>query len=114
MLNRFITETLAQEIEVKQKKWQHTQLIQDLFDLYKENIKKASLDPYLKNQSFRFALKDYFTDKFGNYDNKIQEDIRHMISVMCDKYGYSERGAIKITLYIIDRNLPERHKEYLM
>jgi predicted Ser/Thr protein kinase len=114
LLNRFITETLAQEIEVKQKKWQHTQLIQDLFDLYKENIKKASLDPYLKNQSFRFALKDYFTDKFGNYDNKIQEDIRHMISVMCDKYGYSERGAIKITLYIIDRNLPERHKEYLM
>jgi predicted Ser/Thr protein kinase len=113
LLNRFITETLAQELEIKQKKWQETKLVSELYELYKENIKKASLDPYLKNQSFRFALLDYFTEKFSNYDAKIQEDINHMIKVLHEKYQYSERGAIKIALYIIDQNLPERYKEFL-
>lgn len=113
LLNRFITETLAQEIEIRQKKWQETKLVSELYELYKENIKKASLDPYLKNQSFRFALLDYFTKKFSNYDAKIQEDINHMINILHDKYKYSERGAIKIALYIIDQNLPEKYKEFL-
>jgi len=113
LLNRFITETLAQEVEIKQKKWQDTKIVKELYELYKENIKKASLDPYLKNKSFRFALKDYFTDKFANYDAKIQEDIIHMIKVMQQKYNYSERGVIKIALYVIDQNLPERYKDFL-
>lgn len=113
LLNRFITETLAQEIEIRQKKWQETKLVSELYELYKENIKKASLNPYLKNQSFRFALLDYFTKKFSNYDAKIQEDINHMINILHDKYKYSERGAIKIALYIIDQNLPEKYKEFL-
>jgi hypothetical protein len=36
-----------------------------------------------------------------------------MIKVMQQKYNYSERGAIKIALYVIDQNLPERYKDFL-
>jgi len=35
-----------------------------------------------------------------------------MIKVMQQKYNYSERSAIKIALYVIDQNLPERYKEF--
>lgn len=52
-----------------------TQLYQSLHQRYVHNLKENVMDSLLKNDNFRSAIKDYATEAFKSYDERIREDV---------------------------------------
>jgi len=84
-----------------------TTLYMHLYDRYVYNLKEKVLEPFLKNENFRRAVKDFNMENFRTYDKKIQNDVTYMIENLQKKYRYSRQGANEICIYVIDNNLPE-------
>ena len=82
-----------------------TALYQHLYEKYTYNLKEKVLEPFLKNENFRRAVKDYNQDDFKTYDDKIQSDVTFMMENLQNKYRYSRQGAKEICIYVIDNNL---------
>ena len=101
----YTTTTLTQEIMVADKPITETNLYTDLYERYVFNLKEKVLDPLLKNENFRRAIKDYETDKFKAYDKKIKNDVRYLIKNLTEKSGYTQQGAREVCLYVIDQNV---------
>ncbi len=97
--------TLTQEIMVEGKKITETKLYQDLHERYVYNLKEKVLEPFLKNENFRRAIKDYDTEPFKTYDKRIREDITFLVRNLMEKYGYTEKGAREVCIYVIDNDL---------
>ncbi len=70
-------------------------------------LKEKVLEPFLKNENFRRAVKDFDQDDFRTYDKKIQNDISFMIDNLQKKHRYSRQGAKEICIYVIDNNIAE-------
>lgn len=101
----YTTTTLTQEIMVEDKPITETTLYADLYERYVYNLKEKVLDPLLKNENFRRAIKDYETDKFRAYDKKIKNDVKYLIKNLTEKSGYTQLGAREVCLYVIDQNI---------
>ncbi|RLF61594.1 MAG: serine protein kinase PrkA, partial [Thermoplasmata archaeon] len=101
----YTSRTLTQEIMVEGKKVVETRLYQDLHERYVYNLKERVLEPFLKNENFRRAIKDYDTEPFKTYDKRIREDITFLMGNLIDKYGYTEKGAKEVCMYVIDNDL---------
>ena len=101
----YTTRTLTQEIMLDEKPVTETALYQDLHARYVFNLKEKVLDPLLKNDNFRRAIKDYETDKFKAYDKRIKRDVTYLIGNLIEKFGYSQQGAREVCLYVIDQNV---------
>ena len=101
----YATKTLTQEIMVDEKPVTETTLYADLYERYVFNLKEKVLDPLLKNENFRRAIKDYETDKFKAYDKKIKNDVRYLIKNLTEKSGYTQQSAREVCLYVIDQNV---------
>lgn len=101
----YTSRTLTQEIMVEGKKVAETVLYHDLHERYVYNLKEKVLEPFLKNENFRRAIKDYDTEPFKTYDKRIREDITFLIRNLMDKYGYTEKGAKEVCMYVIDNDL---------
>ena len=71
-------------------------------------MKEKVLEPFLKNDNFREAIKCFKTDDFKTFDTRLKEHIIHMIKNLVDKFGYTEQGAKEICLYVIDQKLVEK------
>ena len=84
-----------------------TTLYMHLYDKYVYNLKEKVLEPFLKNENFRRAVKDFNLENFKTYDKKIQNDVTYMIENLQKKYRYSRQGANEICIYVIDNNLAE-------
>ncbi|SHO48120.1 serine protein kinase PrkA [Desulfopila aestuarii] len=82
-----------------------TSLYTHLYERYVHNLKEKVLEPFLRNENFRMAIRDYDTEKFKTYDRKIREDINFMFENLERKYGYSRQGAKEICIYVIENNL---------
>ena len=82
-----------------------TSLFQHLYEKYTYNLKEKVLEPFLKNENFRRAVKDYNQEDFKTYDKKIQSDVTFMIENLQKKYRYSRQGAKEICIYVVDNNL---------
>ena len=67
----FTSETLTQEIMVDARSIDETQLYGDLYSRYLHNLKEKVLDPFLDNENFRNAIKDYDKESFKTYDDRI-------------------------------------------
>ena len=80
-----------------------------LYDRYIYNIKEKALDPFLKNENFRRAIKDYGKKDFKAYDKRIQTDVQYLIKNLCIKFGYTERGAKEVCMYVIDNDLAKKY-----
>jgi hypothetical protein len=63
------------------------------------------LDPFLENENFRRAIKDYREEDFKTYDKKIREDVSYLIRNLCDNFDYTEQGAKEVCIYAIDSDL---------
>ena len=85
-----------------------TGLYQDLHERYVYNLKEKVLDPFLENENFRRAIKDYANEDFKTYDRKIREDVTFLIDNLMKRYRYSEQGAQAICMYVIDNDLAQR------
>lgn len=82
-----------------------TSLYAHLYERYVHNLKEKVLEPFLRNENFRMAIRDYDTPNYRTYDRKIREDISFMFENLERKYGYSRQGAKEICIYVIENNL---------
>lgn len=102
---RYSSKTLTVELNLEGKKLNETELYQYLYDKYVYNIKVKALDPFVENENFRRAIKDYGSDDFKTYDKKIRNDVTYLINNLCKKFGYTEQGAQEVCIYTVDNNL---------
>ena len=103
----YTTTTLTQEIMHEGLSVVETTLFQKLFQKYVYNLKEKVLDPFLKNENFRMAIRDFDTDEFRTYDSKIRDDVIFMIENLQSRYHYSRQGAKEICMYVIDNDLAQ-------
>jgi len=108
VINDYVTKTLTQEIQIEGKHITETELYESLFNKYTYNIKENVLAPFIDNDNFRNAIKDYKTKEFRTYDTRIREDIKYLISNLKEKYGYTEDGAKQVCIYSIDKGLAKK------
>ncbi len=101
----YTSRTLTQEIMVAEKDPTETTLFLDLKERYVYNLKEKVLEPFLENENFRRAVKDYDSEDFKTYDKKIREDVTFLINNLMDNCGYTEHGAKAVCIYVIDNDL---------
>lgn len=99
------TEIVAQDRTVKITE---TDLYQELFASYVRNLKEKVLQPFLKNENFREAVKSFKTKEFETFDTRLKEHVVYMIRNLTEKFGYTEQGAKEICLYVVDQKLLEK------
>jgi len=104
----YTTTTLPQEIMVDEKEITDTNLYRALHDRYVFNLKEKVLDPFLKNENFRQAIKDFDEEGFKSYDKKIRDDVTFLMLNLSEKSRYSQQGAKEICMYVIDNDLAKR------
>nr|WP_320115223.1 serine protein kinase PrkA [uncultured Desulfuromonas sp.] len=97
--------TLTQEVLAAGVPLEKTRLFKDLYQRYVYYLKDRVLDPFLDNENFRRAIKDYASESFKTYDKKIRTDVAFLIDNLRRRYSYSQAGAKEMCMYVIDNNL---------
>jgi hypothetical protein len=103
--NEYTSRTLTQEIVSEGKPATETGLYQTLYQRYVYNLKEKALDPFLDNENFRRAIKDYDTEDFRTYDKRIRDDVATLIANLVETYRYTQKGAKEMCIYVIDNEL---------
>ena len=85
-----------------------TDIYRELFNAHVKNVKEKVLQPFIKNPSFREAVKSFGTHEFDTFDTRLKEHVIYMIGNLVAKFGYTEQGAKEICLYVIDKKLTEK------
>ncbi len=109
----YTSTTLTQEILRDNLDITATSLYLHLHERYIHNLKEKVLDPFLENENFRRAVKEFDQESFKTYDKKIQGDVRFMMKNLQKKFGYTRQGAKEICIYVIDNNLAKVFSEQL-
>ena len=104
----YTSKTLTQEIIVDGKPITETKIYESMNDRYLYNLKEKVLDPFLENENFRRAIKDYDKEDFKTYDKRIRNDVTYLVKNLCTKYGYTEQGAKEVCIYVIDNDLAKK------
>ena len=106
--NEYTSKTLTQEIMLEGKLITDTVLYQSLHDRYVYHLKEKVLDPFLENENFRRAIKDYNKEAFKTYDKRIRGEVEYLINNLCKKCDYTEQGAKEVCMYVIDNDLAKK------
>jgi hypothetical protein len=85
-----------------------TKLYQSMYERYVHNLKEKVLDPFVENENFRQAIKDYGEASFKTHDKKIRDDVTYLMINHCDRYNYSQQGAREVCIYVIDNDLAKK------
>jgi predicted Ser/Thr protein kinase len=101
----YASTTLTQEIMAEGKEPTETRLYHDLHERYIYNLKEKALDPFLENENFRRAIKDFDREVFKTYDKRIRSDVAFLIGNLCSKFHYTKNGAKDVCIYVIDNDL---------
>ena len=104
----YATRTLPQEMMDNPKTLHHAGLFQSLNERYIYNIKEKVLDPFLDNENFRRAIKDFDGDDFRTYDRRIRDDVTYLMNNLIKKYRYTSQGAKAVCIYVIDNDLARK------
>ena len=104
----YATRTLPQEVLMAGKPLVETKLFEDLHSRYVYNLKDKVLDPFLENENFRSAIKDYAQEDFKTYDKRIREDVTFLMQNLGKTYSYTEQGAKEVCIYVIDNDLARK------
>jgi hypothetical protein len=104
----YTTRALTQEMMVAGTPPTQTRLFQSLKDRYVYNLKEKVFDPFLENENFRRAIKDYAQEDFKTYDQKIREDVTFLMDNLMKRYRYTEQGANAVCIYVIDNDLARK------
>jgi len=107
----FTSQTLTQEIMVEGRDITTTELYRNLHKRYVFSLKDKVLEPFLANANFRRALKDFNTDDFRTYDKRIRDDVAYLIDNLIHRYGYTEKSAREMCIYVVDNELAEEFEE---
>ncbi|RLD68494.1 MAG: serine protein kinase PrkA [Bacteroidetes bacterium] len=106
--SEYVSKTLTDEIQVQNTKIDKTRQFKGLYDKYTHSLKENALLPYIENESFRRAVKDYGTSSFKTYDGKLKRDVEHVLKNLVNKFNYTPPGAKQIALYVLDKKLPSK------
>jgi predicted Ser/Thr protein kinase len=106
--NEYASKTLTQEIMLEGKSITDTALYQSLHERYVYHLKEKVLDPFLENENFRRAIKDYNKKAFKAYDKRIRGEVEYLINNLCKKCLYTEQGAKEVCMYVIDNDLAKK------
>ncbi len=109
----YTSSTLTQEILRDNLAITETVLYQHLHERYIHNLKEKVLDPFLENENFRRAVKEFDQESFKTYDQKLQTDVRFMMKNLQKQFSYTRQGAKEICIYVIDNNLAKVFSEQL-
>jgi len=104
----YTARALTQEVMVEGRDLSETELYRRLYERYVARLKEKALDPFLENENFRRAIKDFEGPDFHTYDRRIREDVTYLISNLCDKHQYSKKGAREVCIYVIDNDLAHK------
>ncbi|MBW1776313.1 MAG: serine protein kinase PrkA [Deltaproteobacteria bacterium] len=107
----YTSNTLTREIMVEGKPITETELYVSMHGRYVFNLKKKVLEPFLKNENFRRAVKEYGEEDFKAHDRKIREDVTFMMQNLVKRFRYTAQGAKEIGIYVIDSDLARRFSE---
>lgn len=107
----YTSATLTQEIMVEGRDIRETRLFADLHKRYVFHLKEKVLEPFLKNANFRRALKDYGTEDFRTYDKRIRADVTFLVTNLSDRFGYTEKGAREMCIYVVDNDIAAEFAE---
>ena len=110
VLKEFTTRTLSHEIMIEGKNITETRLFESLYERYVHNLKKRVLEPFIENENFRNAIKDFDTDKFKAHDKRIKKDVKFLLNNLSAKFGYTTQGANEACIYVIDNGLANKFK----
>jgi predicted Ser/Thr protein kinase len=102
---KFTSKTLTQEMLLDGIPINKTGLFVQLRERYVYNLKEKVLDPFIENENFRRAIKDYGTEDFKTYDNRIKNEVTFMMNNLQEKHHYTSQGAKEVCMDIIDRGL---------
>ncbi len=102
VLKEYTTRTLTHEIMIQEKDIVDTRLFSSLYERYVHNLKKRVLEPFIDNENFRNAIKDFDTEKFRTHDKRIKKDVKFLIDNLSAKFGYTSQGANEVCIYVID------------
>jgi len=105
---QYASKTLTQEIMVEGRKLAFTSVYEMLLERYAHNLKEKVMDPFLKNDNFRRAIKDYSSVAFKTYDKRIREEVAYLMKNLQKKFAYSAKGAKEISIYTIDNELQQK------
>ncbi|MBW1801917.1 MAG: serine protein kinase PrkA, partial [Deltaproteobacteria bacterium] len=106
--NQYASKTLTQEMMLQGKAISETNTYQSLHERYVHNLKEKVMDPFLENDNFRSAIKDYATASFKTYDKRIREEVGLLMGNLKTKYGYTEQGAKEVCIYVLDNDLARK------
>ena len=104
----YTANTLTQEIMLEGCPLTETKLFKSMHERYVFNLKEKVLEPFIENENFRQAIKDYGKEAFRTYDKKIRNDVTFLMNNLCDKSNYTEQGAKEICIYVIDNDLAKK------
>ncbi len=105
----YTADTLTREIMAEGKKITETRLYAMMHERYVHNLKDKVLDPFLENENFRRAIKDYENKEvFKTYDKKIRADVGFLMNNLCKNFHYTRQGAKDVCMYVIDSNLARK------
>lgn len=106
-LRRFVASTLHQ-IKAGQD-METTEQYAALLARYNRSLKQNVMVPFIKNENFRRAIKDFGTDTFKTYDKRIRSEVTLLFGNLESKFGYSRQGAKQICIYAIDNDLANKY-----
>ncbi|MBP7865155.1 MAG: serine protein kinase PrkA [Acidobacteria bacterium] len=104
----YAAHTLTQEILMEKKTITETELYRDLYGRYVHNLKERVLEPFLDNENFRNAVKEYGEESFKTYDQRIREDVDFLMRNLVEKRRYSPQGAKEVCIYVMDNDLARK------
>ncbi len=110
VLKEYTANALTREIMIEGKDITKTKLFDSLHERYIHNLKKKVLEPFLDNENFSRAIKDFDTTEFKTYDRRLKSDVEFLINNMIEKFGYTKQGASEVCIYVIDSNLAVKFK----
>jgi len=110
VLKEYTTRTLTHEIMIQGKDIVDTRLFSSLYERYVHNLKERVLEPFVDNENFRNAIKDFDTEKFRTHDKRIKKDVKFLIDNLSAKFGYTSQGANEVCIYVIDNDLAKKFK----
>jgi predicted Ser/Thr protein kinase len=105
----YTAKTLTQEIMAAGMPITETTLYQAMHERYVYNLKEKVLDPFLGNENFRRAVKDYGNkEAFKAYDKRIRDDVTFLMNNLSKNFNYTRQGAKEVCMYVIDNDLAKK------
>jgi len=101
----YVSQTVVQEMQVEGKKITETTLYKNLLERYVHNIKEKVLDPFIENDNFRNAIKEYGAKEFDTYDKRIKQDVNYLLKNLQSKFEYTKEGAKQMCVYVVDNDI---------